>query len=197
MLHLYRLTATNAADPVLQRAILGCGLVNLRGKPDNFFEADRLDELLNLQLKETMRSRGNSTHDVYHLFKWGLSLIKYHLPLRGMFELNFGEWTNSELAVKSPQNDIHSLAELLSRESVNKQNFRDVKFYAPELMVDGFKRLCDVTVIQNFDAAVNLTRNSSLDLDDYHDVEDIVCDANIDIQTTENLTAEDFQDFST
>ena len=32
LLHLYRLTATNAADPVFQKVILGCGLVNLRGK---------------------------------------------------------------------------------------------------------------------------------------------------------------------
>jgi hypothetical protein len=60
LLHLYRLTATKAADPILQRAILSCGLVNLRGKVNTFFEADRLVELLNLQLKELMWTRGNS-----------------------------------------------------------------------------------------------------------------------------------------
>jgi hypothetical protein len=40
------------------------GSNNLRGRPDSIFEEDQLVGLLNLQLKEFMRARGNSTFDV-------------------------------------------------------------------------------------------------------------------------------------
>jgi hypothetical protein len=53
---------------------------------DTFFEADRLVELLNLQLKELMQTRGNSTFDVDYLFKWSLGLANYYLPVRAAFE---------------------------------------------------------------------------------------------------------------
>jgi hypothetical protein len=51
-LHLSRLTATELlpAGSVLQKAILGCGLINHRGKADSPIEADHLVELLNLHL---------------------------------------------------------------------------------------------------------------------------------------------------
>lgn len=61
LIQLYRVIATDAASNDLRRAVLGCSLVNLRGKPDSFFEVDRLVELLKLQLKDLMRTRGNST----------------------------------------------------------------------------------------------------------------------------------------
>ena len=69
MLLLGRLVGTSACDPVLQRAILANSLVNLRGRPDSFFETDRFNELLNLQLKELIWTRGNSTFGIDELFK--------------------------------------------------------------------------------------------------------------------------------
>jgi len=167
MLHLHRLSATNAADPALQQAILSCGLVNLRGKPDSFFEADRLVELLNLQLKELMWTRGNSTFDVEHLFKWGLSMTNYFLPLRGAFELSFGQWTNTEHTTKSPSGDIHSLAELLSKDSMQQQKYRQVQFSVPELAYQGFHRLLllDPTVVCAFNTELKQTGEVTLGMD--------------------------------
>jgi hypothetical protein len=169
LLHLHRLTATKAADPVLQRAILGCGLVNLRGKADSFFEADRLVELLNLQLKELMWARGNSTFDVEQLFKWGLSISNYYLPLRGAFELSFGEWTNSQHTPRSASSDIHSLAQLLSQDSILRRKYRHVEFSAPDLTYRGFQRLLDSSVIRAFNTDVRQVGDTEYDMEDDSD----------------------------
>jgi hypothetical protein len=141
MLYLYRLIATNACDPVLRRGIISCGLVNLRGKPDTFFEADRLVELLNLQLKELLWSRGNSSFGVDLLFQWSIPIIGYLAPLRANFELTFGERTNPDHTVKSPGADIHTLAELLAQDSIKKRNRRHVAFHAEDLVHRGYKRI--------------------------------------------------------
>lgn len=166
MLHLYRLSATNAADPALQQAILSCGLVNLRGKPNSFFEADRLVELLNLQLKELMWARGNSTFNVEHLFKWGLSMTNYFLLLRGAFELSFGQWSNTEHITRSPSGDIHSLAELLSKDSLHQKKYRQAKFSAPELLYKGFHRLLDTAVIHAFNTDLKQNGNVTLGMEE-------------------------------
>lgn len=143
MLYLYRLIATDACDPELRRAILSCGLVNLRGKPDTFFEADRLVELLNLQLKELLWARGNSTFDVDLLFQWSLPIINYLAPLKANLELTFGEHTNTEHTVKSPGTDIHTLAELLVQDSIKERRHRHVAFHAKDLAHHGYSRIIE------------------------------------------------------
>ena len=63
-LYMTWLTSTAAADKPLQRAILANGLVNLRGSGDSWFEIDRLNEFLNLQMKIIMSARRTSTEDL-------------------------------------------------------------------------------------------------------------------------------------
>ena len=111
MLLLWRLVGTSACDLVLQRAILANSLVNLRGRPDSFFKTDRLNELLNLQLKELLWTRGNSTFGTDELFKWSVFIISYTGVFCDIFECAFGERTNSEHTTKSPVLDIRYLAD--------------------------------------------------------------------------------------
>ena len=118
MLLLWRLVGTSACDPVLQRAILANSLVNLRGRPDSFFETDRLNELLNLQLKELLWTRGNSTFGTDELFKWSVLTISYTGVLRDIFECAFGERTNSEHTTKSPALDIRYLADQIRKDLI-------------------------------------------------------------------------------
>ncbi|OXV11281.1 hypothetical protein Egran_00959 [Elaphomyces granulatus] len=100
---LYLSAVGDASDPELRRAILSCGLVNLRRKLDAF-EADQLVELFKFAAKRVALDS---------LFEWSLSAIGYLAPLRASLELTFGERTNTERTVKSPGTDMHSLAELL------------------------------------------------------------------------------------
>lgn len=60
MLDFWRLISTDAADPVLQRAILANSLVNCRRKNDTFFETDRLIAIVNGKLKRVLL---NKRHD--------------------------------------------------------------------------------------------------------------------------------------
>jgi hypothetical protein len=57
------LTNTKAASEELQRAILANGLENLRGAEDSWFEMDRLNEFLNLEMKTLLAARRVSTLD--------------------------------------------------------------------------------------------------------------------------------------
>ena len=67
-LYLTRLLTIEAADPILQRALLASMLVNCRGKEDSWFEIDRLNEHHNLVLKLLLQSRRRSSADVTELF---------------------------------------------------------------------------------------------------------------------------------
>jgi hypothetical protein len=134
MLILWRLVGTSACDPVLQRAILANSLVNLRGRPDSFFETDRLNELLNLQLKELLWTRGNSTFGMDELFKWSVLTISYTGALRDIFERAFGERTNSEHTTKSPALDIRYLADQIRKDSIMRYMRRSADFEAPSLL---------------------------------------------------------------
>ena len=141
MMYFWRLIATEACDPVLQRAVLANGLINNRGEPNSFFEADRLNELLNLQLKELLRSRGNSTFGVDSLFRWSVLTTSYTGPLRTEFENAFGERTISDHTIKSPAVDIQSLADMIAKDSIVRQRVRDVGFEAPAILQLGLERL--------------------------------------------------------
>ena len=141
MLLLWRLVGTSACDPVLQRAILANSLVNLRGRPDSFFETDRLNELLNLQLKELLWTRGNSTFGTDELFKWSVLTISYTGALRDIFECAFGERTNSEHTTKSPALDIRYLADQIRKDSIMRYTRRSADFEAPSLLQRGYEKL--------------------------------------------------------
>ena len=141
MLLLWRLVGTSACDPVLQRAILANSLVNLRGRPDSFFETDRLNELLNLQLKELLWTRGNSTFGTDELFKWSVLTISYTGVLRDIFECAFGERTNSEHTTKSPALDIRYLADQIRKDSIVRYTRRSADFESPSLLQRGYEKL--------------------------------------------------------
>ena len=155
----------------------GCGLVNLQGRADSFFEADRFVELLNLQLKELMRIRGNSTFDVDHLFRWSLSLANYYLPIRAAFELVFGEYTKSDHTTKSPAADIHSLGELLSQDALRQRRHRHVSFTAPDLVYLGHTQLARGSAIEVFNNELKLGDDTALGFETSEDnIADLVTD---------------------
>lgn len=162
MLYLYRTIATDAASPELRRTALACGLVNLRGLENSFFEADRYVELLNLQLKELMRTRGNSTFDVSHLFKWSLGITNYYLPVRAAFELAFGEWTNTEHTNKYAADDIHSLGELLSQDTLRQRRHRHVPFVAEDVFFLGYTRINEGSPLDSFHAEMRSTGDTAV-----------------------------------
>lgn len=141
MLQFWRLIATDACDPPLQRAILANGLVNNRGKQDSFFEADRLNELLNLELKELLRSRGNSTFGIDSLFRWSVLTTSYTGSLREKMEHTFGEMTNTKHTIKSPAADIQALADLIADDSMVRRRVRVAEYETPALSQLGYDRL--------------------------------------------------------
>lgn len=60
MLYLLRLTSTRAATPELQLAILANGLVHRQGKPDSWYETDKLVELHNGTLRKLLNAKRGS-----------------------------------------------------------------------------------------------------------------------------------------
>ena len=90
-LYLTRLLFTEAADPVLKRAILASMLVNYRGKRDSWFEIDRLNKHYNLLLKLLLQSRRRSSADITDLFTRVSLTASYCLDLRHEIESIFGE----------------------------------------------------------------------------------------------------------
>ena len=165
MLHFWRLIATDACDPPLQRAILTNGLVNNRGKSGSFFEADRLNELLNLELKELLRSRGNSTFRIDLLFKWSVLTTSYTGPLREKIERAFGEWTNTSHTIKSPAADIQALADLIAHDSIVRRRVRRVGYEVPALLQLGFERLLD-GVIADFNTRIAGMGRADVDVEE-------------------------------
>lgn len=109
-LYMTWLTSTAAADEPLQRAILANGLVNLRGSGNSWFEIDRLNEFLNLQMKTIMSARRTSTEDLQTLFERTAQTNNYSSELREIMESTFGRYINGRHQVKAADNDIYSLA---------------------------------------------------------------------------------------
>lgn len=77
MLYLWWITSSSASDPVLQRAILTNSLVTCRNNCEHFMEADKLNELFNLELKETLHTKRTSTFGVENLFKQSVLMAKH------------------------------------------------------------------------------------------------------------------------
>ena len=93
MLLFKRLLATGAASVELKKAILVNGLVNLQGKEDTSYEIDRLNEQLNLQLKEILWARRTSTFGMDKLFHYCALIASYCGTLKEYLESEFGEKT--------------------------------------------------------------------------------------------------------
>ena len=106
-----------------------------------FFKANRLNKLLNLQLKELLRLRGNSTFRVDSLFRWSILTISYTRPLRTKFKDAFSKRTISNYTIKSPTVNIQSLTDIITKDSIMRQRIRDVRFKAPTILQLRLERL--------------------------------------------------------
>ena len=96
MMHLRWLLSDKVCEPVLQRAILASGLVNLNGLRDTFTAVDLVLEHVNCSYKLDMRNHKNSTHDVKSTFgRLGLTSA-YTTKLRALIESIFGEKTSNK-----------------------------------------------------------------------------------------------------
>jgi len=142
MLNLWQLVSTDTCKPALQRAILANGFVNNQGKADTFFEVDRLNELLNLELKSLLRARGNSTFNVETIFKSSVSTLPYTAPLRTTIERAFRVHINNAHTVKGgARMEILSLADAIALDSIVRRQTRSVAHYATALLQVGAERL--------------------------------------------------------
>ena len=90
-LYLTRLLATDAAHPVLKRALLASMLVNCRGKADSWFETDRLNEHHNLLLKLLLQSQVYSSINITELFCKVSLIISYCLDLQEAIKYIFSK----------------------------------------------------------------------------------------------------------
>ena len=113
-LYLTRLLTTEAADPILQRALLASMLVNCRGKEDSWFEIERLNEHHNLVLKLLLQSRRRSSADVTELFTRVSLTASYCLDLQEAMEDAFGEYNSTHHMPADVTTNVYHLALELS-----------------------------------------------------------------------------------
>ena len=144
MLHLRRILHNGDAE--LRRAVLACGLVNERGKPDSFKPIDLVLEHINLGFARDIKTLKNSTHDTISTFIRG-SLAHDELRLvRAAFEFNFGSRTNTTHTYKSPVRDVFSLAVHLDTELCTVATVMDAadlekQFLSTDVFDAGVKQL--------------------------------------------------------
>ena len=141
MLLLQQLVKISTCNPVLQQTIFANSLINLQGRPDSFFKTDYLNKLLNLQLKELLWTRSNSTFSTDKLFKWSVFIISYTSTLYDIFKYTFGERINSKYTIKSPVLDIQYLADQIRKDSIMQYIQHLADFKAPLLLQHEYKKL--------------------------------------------------------
>ena len=134
IMYFWRLIITEAYNLVLQRAVLANRLINNCRELNSFFEADRLNKLLNLQLKELLQLRGNSTFGVDSLFRWSVLTISYTRPLCTKFKDIFSERIISNYIIKFPVVNIQSLTDIITKDLIVRQYIQDVGFKAPTIL---------------------------------------------------------------
>ena len=143
LLYTLHLVDSPAADKRLQDYVLANSLVNLQGKEDTNFELDRLLELHNGKLKKFQKERTNFATDRRDevLQRW--ALIGPMLDrLQDSIERPFGEHYAGEHAPKKADEDIFSMAVLLSTSSLKEPRLNQFsRSLAPELLRLGCDRL--------------------------------------------------------
>ena len=155
MLYLFRLISTSTCDDVLQRAILSNSLVNTEGKADTWKEIDIFVEHLNLQLKQLLWARKNSTFDVNRLFEVTALTGEYCAMLAAFLQKYIGHQPNPDHKNKAPADDVHILAYELSERSVcNTGTGKGSSFDSPDYLADGTYRLVTKKRIENFNSRV-------------------------------------------
>lgn len=140
LLYWWWLISSPSHDETLRNAVLANSLVTVQNSTTHFMETDKLNELLNLELKEMLRSRRTSTFGVIDLFKKSIYLLKYTHHLRREVEHAFGEYTNARHAKKSAAEDLRGLAHMLIESLSNPPSSREA--FRPGLnLLDGQRNL--------------------------------------------------------
>jgi hypothetical protein len=142
-LYMTWLTQTDAADKMLQDAILANGLVNLRGTEDGWFEMDRLNEFFNLQMKILMATRRASTIDTTELFRRTALTASYCNDLKVAIEAAFGEYSNGRHQIKDASREVRHLAyQIAASRSITKYSRgRSSSFQPKDILQQGIKLL--------------------------------------------------------
>ena len=142
MLYFRWLFSAAARDnDIVRKAVLACGLVNLRGKPDSWMEIDYYIELLNGALKQNLYDRRSSTYTVELLLKRTAMTIDYLLSLRDPLERSLGIKISPKHTRRTAAEQIHQLAYDLSICSVRYQTagrtLSNTDFELPNIMQVG------------------------------------------------------------
>jgi chromosomal replication initiation ATPase DnaA len=167
------LTQTAAADTALQSAILANGLVNLRGKSDSWFEMDRLNEFLNLEMKILMTTRRTSTIEIPELFRRTALTGNYCTELKVAIEAAFGENSNTRHQVKDASTEVRHLAYQIASQSIVKHpSGRQSRFQPANILREGATRL-DHGIKKFNQRVVRGYREGRHDEDDEDDEDDL------------------------
>jgi hypothetical protein len=135
-LYMTWLTGTNAASKELQDAILANSLVNIRGANDSWYEIDRLNEFLNLEMKRIMISRRTSTQSLEDLFRRTALTASYCIDLQNQIDYLSSRFVSSKHTPKESVLDIYRLATRL-QELGSLQHMdggRDAEFIPKDLI---------------------------------------------------------------
>ncbi|KAI9652759.1 MAG: hypothetical protein M1829_001479 [Trizodia sp. TS-e1964] len=116
-------------------------LVNLQGKPDTWFETDRLVEFHNGNMKHIFKSRHHWQLSLEDLFnRFALSAKPLSILVNGMRSL-LEVPVDGHHPPKKPSKDLQVMASCLLESSVVEHPGRVVKDRAPELRVLGYIKL--------------------------------------------------------
>jgi hypothetical protein len=135
-LYMTWLTGTGAASPELQEAILANSLVNTRGANDSWYEIDRLNEFLNLEMKRIMVSRRTSTQSLEDLFRRTALTASYCIELQSEIDYLSNRLVSSKHTSKQATLDIYGLAiRLYELQSLQQmEGGRDAEFIPKDLL---------------------------------------------------------------
>lgn len=135
-LYMTWLTETEATKPELQEAILANSLVNIRGADNSWYEIDRLNEFLNLEMKRIMANRRSSTQSLKYLFKRTALMAGYCIELQEQIDHLSSRFVSSKHTPKEAPLDIYGLAIRLHKlQSLQQiEGGRDTDFIPKDLL---------------------------------------------------------------
>ena len=150
LLRLMHLYDSEAADLILQEAMLINGLVNLSGKPGKSFEIDRLVEFLNGMVALVRRDRISSTKPISELLREVTLSAPYMLELKQRLEAQFGKPRSGDHLPKDASEDIWIMALDLRRGDLEKIDTEQFSAWlATDLIYNGYQNLGENVLTYN------------------------------------------------
>lgn len=180
-LYMTWLTQSGAASSELRKALLANGLVNLRGASESWFEMDRLNEFMNLEMRNAMGYRRTSTQDLNELFRRTALTASFCTNLQAEIGHLSSRHTESAHTVTDASDDVYHLAYDLyaSRSVTHFQRGRESKFKPADLVSRTISRRFDEKVSHfnsgNFDEAA-MEGNETVPI---HELDHIVGESDI------------------